>query len=311
MAIEVSERAASLRSRLREGPALLLDAAMGTELERRGAPVDLPLWSARALSECPGLVLAIHGEEVAAGAEILTANTFRTHRRTLARDGQEGRSAELTRTAVSLARQAARGASHAVFVAGSLSPLEDCYRPDLVPAGEAIEREHALQSESLAAAGVDCILVETQNTVRELAAAARWARASGLPVIASMITDGEGRLLSGEPLEEAVGSLAALRLEALSINCVPARRLSKDLSLLSRAAPGVPLAAYANLGPPTGEDRTAFTEPVSPEDYAALAREWLAIGARIIGGCCGTTPAHTAALRRMLDSGGDSSPLNP
>jgi S-methylmethionine-dependent homocysteine/selenocysteine methylase len=300
MAIEGSERAARLRERIREGPPLLLDAAMGTELERRGAPTGLPLWSARALLESPGLVLAIHCEEVAAGAEILTANTFRTHRRTLAREGLEGRSAELTRTAVSLARQAARGAAHVVFVAGSLSPLEDCYRPDLVPAGEAIEREHALQAESLAAAGVDFILVETQNTIRELAAAARWARATGLPVIASMITDGRGRLLSGEPIEEAVGSLASLRLEGLSINCVPARRLAGDLSLLARAAPGVPLGAYGNLGPPTGEDRTVFTEPVSPEDYAALAREWLTIGARVVGCCCGTTAAHTAALRLMI-----------
>ncbi len=302
MAITSSaERGAAFRTRLREGPPLLLDAAMGTELERRGASTRLPLWSARALLECPELVLAIHREEVAAGAEILTANTFRTHRRTLAREGLEARSAELTRVAVSLARQAAREAGRAVFVAGSLSPLEDCYRPDLVPAGEALEREHAVQAESLAAAGVDGILVETQNTVRELAAATRWARATGLPVIASMITDGQGHLLSGEPIEEAVGSLASLRLEALSINCVPARRLAADLALLARAAPGVPLAAYGNLGPPSGEDKTVFAETVSPEDYAALARDWLASGARIVGGCCGTTPAHTAALRRMLD----------
>ena len=274
---------------------------MGTELEGQGARTPLPLWSAWALLESPELVLAIHRDEADRGAEILTANTFRTHRRTLAKAGLEARSAELTRTAVSLARQAARGAGHAVFVAGSLSPLEDCYRPDLVPAGEAIEREHALQAESLAAAGVDCILVETQNTVRELAAAARWARATGLPVIASMITDGRGRLLSGEPIEEAVLSLASLRLEALSINCVPARRLAADLSRLARAAPGVPLAAYGNLGPPTGEDRTVFTEPVSPEDYAALAREWLAIGARIVGGCCGTNASHTAAVALMIE----------
>ena len=93
-----------------------------------------------------------------------------------------------------------------------------------------------------------------------------------------------------------------MKLEALSINCVPARRLGADLSRLAAAAPGVPLAAYGNLGPPTGEDRTVFTEDISPEDYAVLARDWLATGARIVGGCCGTTTAHTAALRRMLDS---------
>lgn len=291
-----------LRTRIREGPPILLDAAMGTQLERNGAQVRLPLWSAWALMEGPELVLAIHRAEAAAGAEILTANTFRTHRRTLSREGLEARSAELTRTAVALAREAARGAGHRVFVAGSLSPLEDCYRPDLTPDGEALEREHAMQAESLAAAGVDGILVETQNTVREMAAATRWAKATGLPVIASMITDGQGRLLSGETIEEAVRSLASLKLEALSINCVPARRLGGDLAVLAHAAPGVPLAAYGNLGPPTGEDRTVFIEDVSPEEYAILARDWLADGARIVGGCCGTTTAHTAALRRMLDS---------
>src|SRR6185295_8573748 len=227
-----------------------------------------------------------------------------THRRTLAKAGLEARSAELTRMAVALARQAARDAGQAVFVAGSLSPLEDCYRPDLTPAGEAIEREHALQAESLAAAGVDGILVETQNTVRELASAARWARATGLPVIASMITDGQGRLLSGEPIEEAVRSLASLELEALSVNCVPARRLGADLSRLARAAPGMPLAAYGNLGPPTGEERTVFAEGISPGDYAVLALEWIAAGARIVGGCCGTTSAHTAAMRLMLEKSG-------
>ncbi len=277
---------------------------MGTQLERGGAPVRLPLWSARALIENPELVLAIHREEAAAGAEILTANTFRTHHRTLARERLEARSAELTRTAVALAREAARGAGRPVFVAGSLSPLEDCYRPDLTPDGESLEREHAMQAEALAAAGADAIFVETQNSVREMAAATRWAKATGLPVIASMITDGQGRLLSGETIDEAVRSLASLKLEALSINCVPARRLGGDLAVLARAAPGVPLAAYGNLGPPTGEDRTVFTENVPPEDYADLARDWLAAGARIVGGCCGTTSAHTAALRAMLDGDG-------
>jgi homocysteine S-methyltransferase len=289
------------RERLRSGAPLVLDAAMGTELERRGARTGLPLWSARALMECPELVLAIHRDELRAGAEILTANTFRTHRRTLAKEGLEGRSADLTRTAVLLAREAAREAAGPVFVAGSLSPLEDCYRPDLTPPGEALEREHAMQAEALAAAGVDLILVETQNTARELSAATRWAKDTGLPVIASMITDGRGQLLSGEPIEEAVRSVASLRLDALSINCVPARRLAADLARIAAAAPGLPLAAYGNLGPPTGEGGWVFTEEVAPDDYAKLAREWIALGAGIVGGCCGTTSGHTAALRALID----------
>ncbi|HSS45311.1 MAG TPA: homocysteine S-methyltransferase family protein [Thermoanaerobaculia bacterium] len=290
------------RERLRSGPPLLLDSAMGTELERRGVSTGLPLWSARALLEAPDVVRAIHRDDVAAGADILTANTFRTHRRTLAREGMGERAAELTRTAVALAREAARDAGRPVFVAGSLSPLEDCYSPNLVAENEALEREHHAQAAALSSAGVDAILVETHNTVRELVAAVRAARATGLPVIASMVTDGQGHLLSGEQFEEAARALEPLRPDVVSINCVPAGRLARDLHRLAAAAPGVSLAAYGNLGPPTGEGGTIFAFDIAPAKYAEFACEWLSVGARIIGGCCGTTSAHTAALKSLLNS---------
>ena len=288
------------RSRLRKGAPILLNAATGTELQRRGADTRLPLWSARALADAPDLVRAIHREEVAAGAEVVTANTFRTHRRTLAKGGLAERSRELTALAVRLAREASGAAGRDVFVAGSVAPLEDCYRPDLVPEDSALEREHDEQAESLAAAGVDLLLLETHNTVRELIAAARAARTTGLPFAASMVTDGNGRLLSGEAIEDAVRELEPLDPDVLSINCVPAGKLGADLGRLSAAAPGVPLAAYGNLGLPADDRGWAFTGELSPEAYAELARGWLALGARIVGGCCGTRPAHTAALRYAI-----------
>jgi S-methylmethionine-dependent homocysteine/selenocysteine methylase len=289
------------RERLLAGRPVLLDAAMGTELQRRGADTRLPLWSARALVESPELVSAIHSDEIAAGAEVLTANTFRTHRRTLVKGGLGERSRELTALAVRLAREAAKGAGREVFVAGSLSPLEDCYRPDLVPDDEALESEHREQAESLAAAGIDLILLETHNTVRELAAAARAAKATGLPFVASMVTDGSGRLLSGEPIEGAVRALEPFDPAALSINCVPARRLTFDLTRLAVSTPDVPLGAYGNLGLPEDESGWRFTDELSPQAYADCARRWLAIGARLVGGCCGTTPAHTSALRYAIN----------
>ena len=289
--------------RLREGRPLLLDGAMGPELQRRGADTRLPLWSARALVDAPDLVRAIHREEVEAGADVLTANTFRTHRRTLAKAGLGERSRELSGLAVRLAREAADALGRKVLVAGSLSPLEDCYRPDLVPDDPALEAEHREQAESLAAAGVDLILLETHNTVRELSAAARAAKATGLPVVASMVTDGNGRLLSVETIEDAVRALEPSHStpEALSINCVPARKVSGDLSRLAAAVPGIPLAAYGNLGLPADDRGWAFTEDLAPSAYSDLARGWLALGARLVGGCCGTTPAHTAALRYAIN----------
>jgi homocysteine S-methyltransferase len=293
---------ADFRARLRAGALILLDAAMGTELQRRGADTRLPLWSALALVESPGLVSAIHRDNVAAGAEVLTANTFRTHRRTLAKGRLGKRSRELTALAVRLARQAAENVQGDIFVAGSLAPLEDCYRPDLVPEDAALEREHREQAESLAAAGVDLIILETHNTVRELVAAARAAKETGLPFIASMVTDGTGRLLSGEPIENAVHAVEPLEPDALSVNCVPARRLALDLLRLAESAGDRPLAAYGNLGLPADDRGWEFTDELSPEAYAGYARKWIASGARLVGGCCGTTRHHTAALRRLLDA---------
>jgi S-methylmethionine-dependent homocysteine/selenocysteine methylase len=273
---------------------------MGTELQRRGADTRLPLWSARALVDAPDLVREIHRDEVEAGAEVLTANTFRTHRRTLAKGGLGDRSRELSALAVRLARDAGAAAPREVLVAGSLSPLEDCYRPDLVAEDAALEGEHREQAESLAAAGADLILLETHNTVREIVAAARAAKATGLPFVASMVTDGNGRLLSGETIEDAVRALEPVGPDAMSINCVPAGKLSGDLARLAAAAPGVPLAAYGNLGLPADDRGWAFTEELSGSAYSDLARSWMALGAGLVGGCCGTTPAHTAALRYMM-----------
>ncbi len=140
---------------------------MGTELQRRDANTTLPLWSAQALLKDPELVWTIHGDDAASGAEILTANTFRTHARTLAKAGMGERSAELSALAIQLAHQGASLRGREIFVAGSLSPLEDCYRPDLAPDQASVEREHAAQARFLADAGVDLILAETHNSVRE------------------------------------------------------------------------------------------------------------------------------------------------
>jgi methionine synthase I (cobalamin-dependent) len=293
---------AGLRDRLTLGPPLLLDAAMGTELEKRGVASGLPLWSGRSLLSAPAQVLAIHRENVDAGTDVLTANTFRTNRRTLEKESLGERAVELTRRAVDLAREAAARARRPVFVLGCLSPVEDCYRPDLAPSLDTLDSEHREQAHTLAAAGVDGILVETQNSVVELLAAVRAAKDTGLPVIASVVTDGAGLLLSGDPLHAAAMALRELRADAIGVNCVPARRVAAELRRVADAAPDTPLVAYGNLGPPSDPDGLHFTEELTPAEYAALAKDWLALGARLIGGCCGTTAAHTAALRHLIDA---------
>lgn len=298
----------TIREALHSGRPLLLDAAMGTELARRGVDTRPPLWSARALRTAPDLIRTIHAENVAAGADVLTANTFRLHARNVEREPgrfflenkKEGALGDPVVLALSLAREAAAASDRAIFVAGSLAPLEDCYRPDLVPDDPTLVREHRVMAEALAEAGCDLILVETMNAVRELVAATRAALATGLPVVASMVTDGEGRLLSGEPVEEAARALLSLAPspDAIGVNCVPARVIGDDLARLRKAAPGVPLSVYANTGRALNEAAGLFTDPVAPDAYARLAAGWLAGGGvALLGSCCGTTAAHTAALR--------------
>lgn len=291
--------AASLRALL-DGRVVLLDAALGTELSRRGAPSAPPLWSARAVLERPDLVLAVHRENVEAGADVITAGTFRTQPRLL---GAE-RAAAASARAVALAREAA-SARPGVLVAGSVAPVADCWRPDLVPPDDELERLHALHAAALAEAGVDFLLLETFGTSREWLAAARAAAATGLPVVACATTGADGALLSGEPLADAARALLGLPSPpvALGVNCVPARRLGASLALLAAAAPAVPLAAYGNTGLPLDEAAGSFTEPTPPGEFAHVALDWVALGARLVGGCCGTGAGHVAALAARLGPG--------
>jgi len=320
----------AFRERLERGAPIVLDAAMGTELSRRGADTAPPLWSARALVEAPELVETIHRESVAAGAEILTIASFRLHARNIRESSCSLSQGELIASAVTLARRAmsefsskvnseaqqetraahpSGGPTHPsqkifgdVWIAGSLAPLEDCYRPDLVPSEAEISSEHSEMAAALAAAGVDLILVETMNTIRELVAATAAAVSTGLPVLASMVTDGDGLLLSGESIGVAARTLRSLSPppDALGINCVPARKLGGDLARLAATATGTPLLAYGNTGRALDESRGLFTEPIDPYEYASLARGWLGAGARIVGGCCGTNAAHIRAVAGLL-----------
>jgi len=301
-------------ARLASGHVLLLDGATGTELQRRGVDTGLPLWSARALIEAPEVLSAIHADYIAAGADIITTNTFRTQRRTLTRAGIGERTRELTQRAVQIARAAAQRANRQVDVAGSIAPLEDCYSPQLVPPDDELQIEHAEMAQQLAEAGCDVLLVETMNTIREAVIAAQCARETGLPVCVSFVVGPGGRppdqidpigrdeqliLLSGESMAEAVAALRPIDPAAIMINCVPLAYSDRALAELRAAYPG-PIGLYANVGHADDQVGWTLTDDVLPAAYAQRAQQWLAQNAVIIGGCCGTTPEHIAALKAVL-----------
>lgn len=277
---------------------LLLDGATGTELERRGVRATLPLWSAHALLEAPETLAAVHRAYVEAGADALTACTFRTQRRTLARAGLGERAAELTALAVETARRASRHTTRPVRVFGSIAPLEDCWRPDLAPDDAALAEEHAEHAAHLAAAGVDALLVETQGSIREAVAAATAAAATGLPVIASFCCAAEARLLSAEPLADALDAILPLAPAAVAVNCLPPDRVAACLPVLSQSR--VPFGVYANLGAPGAAPDAPREHAQTPDEYAACALAWLEAGASLVGGCCGTEPAHVRAIAESI-----------
>jgi homocysteine S-methyltransferase len=242
----------------------------------------------------------IHEDYLRAGADIITTNTFRTHRRALAPSGNADRALELTRRAVDIARAAIASVNSDTpkFVAGSISTLEDCYRPDLVPPDDELLDEHSDRVLHLVECGVDLILIETINTIREAVIMAKLATATGTPVVVSFVCDREGKILSGETLTEAANQLLPLGIAAIGVNCGPTPNLAKPLAELATACgKDFPLIAYGNIGYADEEVGWVNTDSENPNAYCEYAIHW---PVKIVGGCCGTTPQHIVELRSAL-----------
>jgi len=281
---------------------LILDGATGTELNRRGVDTGLPLWSANALmnDRDAKILQQIHEDYLRAGADIITTNTFRTHRRALAPSGNADRALELTRRAVDTARAAIANVKSDLpkFVAGSVSTLEDCYRPDLVPPDDEIRAEHSERIHHLVECDVDLILIETINTIREAVIMARLAIDTGVPVVVSFVCDREGRILSGETLTQAANQLLPLGISAIGVNCGPTPNFAKPLAELEIACgKDFPLIAYGNIGYVDEKVGWVNTDSENPKAYCEHAVHW---HVKIVGGCCGTTPEHIRQLKLAL-----------
>ncbi len=273
---------------------LLLDGATGTELNRRGIDTGLPLWSANALTTDAGLdvLRQVHLDYLFAGADIITTNTFRTHRRVLAGKGFSAR--ELTLRAVAIAREAVAEFGKPALIAGSLSTLEDCYRPDLVPPAKECLDEHTERIEHLVDGGVDLLLIETMNSIGEAVIAAKIAIATGLPTWVTFVCDKKGRVLSSETLTHAAELLMPLGVKALGVNCMPAHTIAQPLTeLRTVCGEDFPLMAYGNIGYVDDEQGWTNTDSTDPEGYLQQAQTW---SAQIIGACCGSNPEHIRKL---------------
>ncbi len=286
---------------------IILDGGMGRELLRRSGK-RTPLWSAQALLDDPDLVVETHLDYIRAGARIITTNTYSTVPSYLASAGLEGAYLELTRLAGELARRAVDLSGQEVLVAGSLPPLSESYRPDLVPPDDQARPIYAALAAELQPY-VDLYLCETMSSAREARNAAIEAKQAAAgqqqQVFVSWTLNekaGDG-LRSGETVEEAFDNVADLDLDAFLFNCTSAEAITQGLrelaSLTDKTTGGYPnrfvVPENWTLGQSVVQDHDISTAAFL--DGATAAME---AGASIYGGCCTVGPADIASLAQRF-----------
>lgn len=303
----MSDRYRNLSEKLRAGGTVILDGGIGSEMLRRGVT-----WEGHKVESEPDAIRSIHADYILAGADVISTNTFQLarasflshfadleHLRRVGAPDLETRAAVLIREGVRRAIEAREQTGRSeVSIAGAMTTLEWCFRPDQTPEPEAMRAEYVETIAAFKNAGADLMLFETFSSVREARVALEAAREVGVPAWVSFVCDWKGRLLSGEAMGQLDQGLEGVEPDVLLFNCAPVPDITLALREVSKGYRR-PLGAYAHVGrfdPPDW----MFTDEYPPPKYLAAAREWRGLGAQVIGGCCGTTPEHVRALREGL-----------
>jgi len=276
---------------------LILDGAMGTMLQARGLPAGgCP---EQMNLDAPEVVAGVHREYAVAGARILVSNTFGGTRSKLSHYGLEDRLHEINVRGVELARQSLLDPERD-FVAGCIGPTGRFVEPVGDAGFDEMVEIFGEQVRALAAGGADLFTCETFLDVRELKAAVIACRQySDLPVMALMTFDDGGRTVLGTPPAAAAVTLEGLQVDVVGTNCGLGIDGMCELIEQMRAVSSLPMIAQANAGLPVMRDgETVF--PASPEEMTLCHERLIELGVRVIGGCCGTTPAHIKAMAQAL-----------
>ena len=285
--------------RLATGAPILFDGGMGTQLYAQGVPYERCFDELNLLQ--PDLVQAVHRAYIAAGAEVIETNTFAANRVRLATFGLERRVRDINFRAVKIAREAREVSGEPVFLAGSVSSIGQPIAPGGTISAQEARAIFVEQIEALLEAGVDLLVLETFSSPLELREAVLAARSvsADLPIIAEVSVDEDGNTLAGASPAEVVAVLDALHVDALGVNCGVGPQAALDAILQMRPLTQTRLAAMPNAGFPTTQGgRQIYVS--TPDYFAEYARRFAEAGVSIIGGCCGTTPAHIIAMRAAL-----------
>jgi homocysteine S-methyltransferase len=303
---------AKVEAKLRRGEVVLLDGGTGTELEKRGVVMDPRAWCGPATLENVDILEAVHRDYIAAGADIITANTYASSRLMLEPAGYADRFEELNRTAVAAALRARDQSGRSdVLVAGSLSQMcpmtPDSARPDLAREPSPAKMRDAFRelADLLRDAGCDLILLEMMFYPHRVRLVLEAAVATGLPVWAgfSVRREEDGAIVSfapeqSIPFEDVLATLDGVDVQAAGIMHSSSDVIEEAVAEVRSRFDG-PLLAY----PDSGYFRMPhwqFEQIIAPEALVAFAQRWVAGGVTILGGCCGLSPEHIAALREAF-----------
>jgi len=277
---------------------LLADGAMGTLLHARGIAQNACLDAA--VLDNPDIVRRAHEEYIAAGADIIETNTFGANRFRLARHGFDDRVRDINFRAARLARDAREIHGSPIFVAGAIGPTGRMLATvgDVRP--EEVRAAFREQAEALLEGGVDLIILETFPDLAELREAVLAVKeACDLPVVAQMTFQRDGRSMAGEPPDEVANVAAALGADVAGVNCSLGPQSVLEVVEQMAAHTSIRVSAMPNAGLPRFMDGRLIY-PSTPDYFAEYTQKLVLAGANIIGGCCGTTPEHTAAMREAL-----------
>ena len=288
--------------RLQQTNPILGDGAMGTLLHQHGVPIST-CFDELNLTH-PEQVERIHREYLEAGAELIETNTFGANRYKLGKHGLEGKVAEINRAGVELAKRVIAASGKVAYLAGSVGPLGMRMKPMGRIKPEEARAAFSEQIKALVDSGVDIILMETFSDQKELLEALAAAReiSPDLPVVCHMTYGQDDRTLLGDLPAQVARELYDAGADVIGVNCGGGpQQLSRILQAMRQAVPEAVVSAMPNAGfPESVGERMMY--PATEEYFADYALTFKAIGAKMIGGCCGTTPAHISAMRKVLDN---------
>jgi 5-methyltetrahydrofolate--homocysteine methyltransferase len=285
----------SFRDKIKSEEILISDGATGTNLQRRGLQRGTP--SEAWLFEKPDEIIKLHRDFFLEGADILLTNTFGGSPLRLEETDLAGRVEEVNHTAVGLARRAADGAH--VFVAGSMGPAGKLLKPYGPLDEDDVFNSYSAQAKALNDAGADVLVIETQFDLREAILAINAIKeVSGLPIVCSFSYDRGNRTMMGVRPAQVASEIGPLGVDMLGVNC--GRSLEENLVALKElsSATELPLWFKPNAGSPELESDGTTSYKLTPNELGEYVESWIATGAKVIGGCCGTSPAHLMAIAK-------------